>query len=214
MSGYLTLALFGLLAFSALVIFRLPRVLWSIAGAALFLGAAGYAWQGRPGLAAHPATPTTEPIAVEPGVIALRDRMIGRYTADTAYVMASDAMLRTGDTAAATQVVLGGIRAIPGSYIMWTQLGTNLALHDGNQMSPPALAAFRQAIRLAPRHPAPVYYMGLAYVRAGNLPAARPLWKRAALLSAPGSDYGKEIVRQLIMLDRVLALPLRNPGQR
>lgn len=206
MTGYLALALVGLFAFAALVVFRLPKALWTSAGAALFLGAAGYAWQGRPDVSAHPAVPSTQPVAVEPAMIALRDRLIGRYTADTAYVMASDAMLRTGDVTAATQVVLGGIRGIPKSYILWMQLGTNLALHDGDQMSPPALAAFRQAIRLAPNHPAPPYYMGLAYVRAGDLAAARPLWRRAIALSAPDSDYRAEIARQLMMLDRVMAM--------
>jgi len=215
MIGFVTLALLGLLAFAALLLFRLPKALWSFAGAALFLGAAGYAWQGRPALPAHPATPATEPVAVEPEVIALRDRLMGgRFTADAAYLVASDAMLRTGDTAAATQGVLGGIRAMPGSFILWTQLGTNLALHDGDQMSPPALAAFRQAIRLAPKHPAPPYFMGLAYLRAGNLAAARPLWRRALALSAPGSDYGKEIARQLLLLDRVLAIAARGAQAR
>ena len=214
MSGYIPLALFGLLAFAALVVLRLPKMLWSFAGAALFLGAAGYAWQGRPGVAAYNATAATQPIAVEPAMIALRDRLMGRYTGDGAYLIASDAMLRTGDTAAATQVVLGGIRAFPSSFILWTQLGTNLALHDGDQMSPPALAAFRQAIRLAPKHPAPFYYMGLAYVRAGNLPAALPLWKRAAALSVPGSEYGRDIARQLAMLDRALKIPQREPEGR
>ncbi|WEK43433.1 MAG: hypothetical protein P0Y64_00890 [Candidatus Sphingomonas colombiensis] len=214
MSGYIALALFGLLAFAALVMLRLPKMLWTFAGAALFLGAAGYAWQGRPGVPAHDATAATQPIAVEPAMIMLRDRLMGRYTADGAYLIASDAMLRTGDAAAATHVVLGGIRAFPNSFILWTQLGTNLALHDGDQMSPPALAAFRQAIRLAPRHPAPFYYMGLAYVRAGNLPAALPLWKRAAALSAPGSDYGQDIARQLALLDRALRIPPRGPDAR
>ena len=48
MSGFIGLALVGALVFGALVLLRLPRLLWSFAGAALFLGAAGYAWQGRP----------------------------------------------------------------------------------------------------------------------------------------------------------------------
>ncbi|MCW6535257.1 tetratricopeptide repeat protein [Sphingomonas lycopersici] len=207
MTGYLILALLGALAFGALVAFRLPRLAWSIAGAALFLGATGYAWQGRPGLPAHPATPSTRAVAVEPEVIALRDRLMGgRFTADGAYLVASDAMLRTGDTAAATQVVLGGIRAIPHSYILWTQLGTNFALHDGDRMSPAALAAFRQAMRLAPKHPAPPYYMGLAFLRAGDFAAAVPLWRRALALSAPKSDYQQEIARQLAVLERVMQL--------
>ncbi|MFT3976698.1 MAG: hypothetical protein QM688_06250 [Sphingomonas bacterium] len=214
MTGYVVLALFGLMAFLALAVFRLPRALWMLAGAALFLGAAGYAWQGSPGLPAQPATPSTQPIAVEPAAIALRDRMMGGgFNAESAYLTASDAMLRTGDTASAAKVVLGGLRGNPQSFVLWTQLGTNLSLHDGEQMSPPALAAFRQAIRLAPRHPAPFYYMGLAYVRAGNLPEAARLWRRAAALCPPGTDYGREIALQSRRLDQVLAMMRRGPAR-
>lgn len=205
MTGYIALAVIGALAFGALVLLRLPRLVWSFAGAALFLGAAGYAWQGRPALAAAPAKPTANPVAVEPESVALRDRLMGRFTADTAYLVASDAMLRAGDRRAAVQVVLGGVRAIPQSFILWTQLGTNLAIHDGDQMSPAAKLAFGRAMHLAPEHPGPPYYAALAYVRAGDLPAARRLLARAVSLSREGTEYRRQLAGQLIVLDRYMA---------
>lgn len=201
MTGFLALAAIGALAFGALVLLRLPRLLWSFAGAALFLGAAGYAWQGRPALAAAPAKPTSSPVAVDPESVALRERLMGRFTADTAYLVASDAMLRAGDRRAAAQVVLGGVRAIPKSFILWTQLGTNLVILDGDQMSPAAKLAFKRAIQLAPEHPAPPYYAALAYVRAGDLPAARRLLARAVSLSRTGTEYRRQIAGQLQVLD-------------
>lgn len=205
MSGFIALAVIGAATFAALVLLRLPRLLWSFAGAALFLGAAGYAWQGRPALAAAPAQTAAEPVAIASEAIMLRERLMGRFTADTAYLIASDAMLRAGDRRAAARVVLGGVRAIPRSFILWTQLGTNLAMLDGNQMSPAAKLAFRQATRLAPEHPAPPYYAGLAYVRAGDLPGARQLWKRAVALSPEDTDYRRTIAGQLALLERYMA---------
>ena len=49
MSGWLWLALLGIVTFAALAAMRVARPLWSLIGAALMLGAIGYAWQGRPG---------------------------------------------------------------------------------------------------------------------------------------------------------------------
>ena len=205
MMGFVVLALVGLLAFAALVLLRLPRVLWSFAGAALFLGAAGYAWQGAPGLAAVAAAPRADPVTIVPEEIMFRERLMGRFTADNAYLIASDAMLRVGDRRAAARVALGGVRNIPRSYALWTQLGTNLAMLDGDHMSPGAKLAFGRAIQLAPSHPAPVYYAGMAYLRAGDLPRARALWRRAVALSPEGTDYRRTIARQLMLLERVMA---------
>jgi Flp pilus assembly protein TadD len=76
---------------------------------------------------------------------------------------------------------------------------------DGDQMSPAAKLAFGRAFLLAPEHPAPPYYAGLAYVRAGDLPAARRLWLRAVALSPEGADYRRSIATQLLLLDRYMA---------
>ena len=206
MIGWLALAVIGGGAMLLLIWLKLGRALWSLAGAALMLGATGYALQGRPGEEGHPATPTAQSQADDPGLIALRDQMLGRFSGDGAYLVAADAMTRAGDQHAAVQVILGGIRAIPESVLLWTGLGNALAAHDGNQVSPPALFAFQQAARLSPKHPAPPFFLGLAYVRAGNLGAARPLWARALALTPPGAAYRKDIAVRLALLDRYFAM--------
>lgn len=204
--GWLALPLIGGGAMALLVWMKLGRALWSLAGAALMLGATGYALQGSPTLPArYPvvAAPAPEDNAT---LIALREEMLGRFSADGAYLIAADAMTRSGDPRATVQVILGGIRAIPSSTLLWMGLGTALAAHDGNQMSPPALFAFQQAIRLSPRHPAPPFFEGLAYVRAGNFGAARPLWARALVLTPPQISWRRDIAVRLALLDRYLAM--------
>ena len=74
-----------------------------------------------------------------------------------------------------------------------------------NQVSPPALLAFRRAAQLAPEHPAPPFYLGMAYVRAGQFREARPYWARALALSPEGQSYSREIALRLALLDRLLA---------
>lgn len=200
--GYLTLALLGVAAFAALVVLQVARPLWSLIGAALFLGAAGYAWQGRPMQAGAGAVPQVDASPIEPEMIALRDNLLGRFTQDSAYLVASDAMARSGDMRAAAQVMLGGARKLPNSFIAWTWLGTTLAM-DAGQVQPPALLAFRRAAQLAPDHPAPPFYAGLAYVRAGDFATARSYWRHAVALSPIGSAYRQEIAVRLALLERL-----------
>ena len=73
-------------------------------------------------------------------------------------------------------------------------------------MSPAARLAFERAMRLAPEHPAPPYYAGLAYVGAGEFAKARPLWARAVALSPAGAGYRRDLALRLALLDRYLAL--------
>lgn len=180
------------------------RPLWSIAGAALMLGATGYALQGRPQLPGRPTRSNVRPIEVDPGLVAIRGEMFGTYTIDAAYLTAGDAMLRSGDAKAAVQVMLGGIRRYPGSVELWTGLGTTLAAHDGDRVSPPALLAFQQAIRLSPTHPGPFFFAGLAYVRAGRFAEARTYWARAIALSPVGAPYRAPIALRLALLNAYL----------
>ncbi len=208
--GFVALLLLAAAAFAMMaVVLRVDRLLWSMLGAALCLGGVGYAWQGRPMLGAASPRPvaTTQPIDIEE--TQLRDSMFGRFNADTAYLVAADAMTRSGNDDAAARVVLGGLSKLPRSFILWTWAGVTLAAEAGHQVSPPALLAFRQAARLAPEHPAPPYYLGFAYVEAGDLAKARTLWARAVALSPAGAPYRAEIARRLAVLERLIAMTER-----
>lgn len=203
--GWVMLALIAVAAAGALIALRVSRLVWSMVGAALMLGAAGYAWQGRPTLSASPARPAALLAADDPALIDLRERMLGRFTADAAYLTAADAMTRAGERRAAVTVLLGGLNRYPQSVMLWTALGTALAAHDGNQPSPPALFAFRQAIRVAPLHPAPHFFLGLAYARADDFVAARAEWAKALALSPNRASYREPIAMRLMLIDRLLA---------
>lgn len=203
--GFVWLALIGVAAAAGMWLFGAARPLWSLAGAALMLGAIGYSWQGRQTLAGSPARPETVPGEVEPAMVDLRDRLLGRFTADTAYFIAADAMTREGDYDAAARVMLSGVRKLPRSFTVWTGLGSMLARRDGEQVSPAALLAFQQAARLAPKHPAPPFYLGLAYARGGQFDRARAMWRRAVVLSPEGASYGRDIAFLLAILENSMA---------
>lgn len=206
MSGWIALAGIGIASGIALVLSGIARVLWLFVGAALTLGAAGYAWQGRPGLGGDSVAAYATPIALDPAMLDLRDTMFGRFTADGAYLSAADAVTRSGDTYLAVRAVLGGIAHYPRSLSLWTGLGTALAANDGDTLSPAALFAFHHAMRLAPLHPAPRFFLGLAYLRANDLAAARRCWNVALRLTPPTLAYHDQIAFRLALLDRYMAM--------
>ena len=129
-------------------------------GAALMLGATGYALQGYPTMPARDANPNALAAPEDPAITDLRDRLFGRFTDEGAYMIAADSMERIGERRAAVQALLGGIRHHPRSAALWTALGTAYSVHDGGQVSPPSLFAFQQATRLAPDHPGPPFFLG------------------------------------------------------
>ena len=210
--GWLALALIGLAAAGLLRLIGVGRdMLWFV-GAALMLGATGYALQGSPGVAGHPVEANVTPIEVDPGLVALRGKMFGQFTGEGAFLGTSDALIRGGDLRTGTSLILSGIHQSPNSAMLWTGLGTALAQHDGDTMSPAALFAFRRAITLAPDHPGPYFFLGVAFIRAQQLPAARAAWARALALSPQTVAYHDELAERLKLLDQFLAQNAGTPA--
>src|SRR3546814_1577324 len=93
--GWVWLIVIGAAAAGALALLGVGRGLWSLVGAALMLGATGYALQGRPDEPGSPAEADTQRIEIDPGIVKLRGAMMGNFTAETPYLAASDAMIRS-----------------------------------------------------------------------------------------------------------------------
>lgn len=203
--GWLMLLGVAIAAGLLLWVLRLPRMLWSFAAAAMMLGAAGYALQGAPERPGRPAQPADRAIEVDPGLVELRGAMMGRFTLQGAYFIAADAMLRSGETGSAVAVMQGAVRKFPRDSQLWTGLGTMLSLHNGGLVSPAARLAFDRAMTLAPRHPSPPFFAGLAYANAGQYAEARPFWARALALTPSGASYRPEIAGRLAALDEAIA---------
>lgn len=207
MNGWLILTALLVGSFALLALARVAKPLWGFVGAALMLGAAGYAWQGHPEL---PGTPRTAGRATEPVDIAaddLRDAIWGRFTYDYAYAVAADGLARAGATRAAVNAVLGGLQGNPDSARLWTRLGSAILAHDGGRvLSPAAKLAFAQGIARAPDHPGPYFYYGMALVQTGDLPGAKRAWLAALKRSRPDAPYRVDLATRLVLLDRLMAM--------
>ena len=202
--GWLMLILIGVATFAALALLRVPRLLWSMVGAALMLGATGYALQGQPMLAGLASTGKRETQIVDPALADLRAEMFGRFGAESAYLTAADALSRAGSPRYEVDTLLGGIRGTPDSMQLWTALGDALARHDGGRLSPAAMLAFDHAHRLEPRHPGPWFFFGIAQLREGDPVSAQRSWRRALMLTAPDAPYREEMEKRIRLLDRLI----------
>jgi Flp pilus assembly protein TadD len=106
--------------------------------------------------------------------------------------------------------MLGAVRKAPNDLGLWAGLGLALAEHDGDQISPAARYAFDRAEQLAPNHPGPPFYRGIALARSGDLAAARQAWGRALRLVPPTASYRNEMVGVMLKLDPGLAAAARS----
>lgn len=184
----------------------LPRPLWTMLGAALALGGVGYAWQGRPMLAASAPAPRPDPLLDNDALVELRGQLMGRYGGEAAMFTAADALARSGDKRTAVRIMLAAVGGNPRSVPYWTELGNVLFAHDGYQMSPAARFAFRRARSLGPNDPAPFFFEGLAWMRAGDFAKARVRWRRALALTPADAPYRDAIAQRVMLLDQAMAM--------
>ncbi|MBY0519976.1 MAG: hypothetical protein K2P79_06080 [Sphingomonas sp.] len=203
--GWVMLAMITVLAAGLLVLLRVPRLLWMTAGTALMLGCAGYAVQGRPGLPDAKPKPQVRSIETAPDLIALRTAMWGKYTVESQYEVAFDALMRAGDAKSAVKLAIGGVTKYPGSAELWTDLGSAFVTHDSS-MSPPAQFAFDRAIRIAPQHPGPRFFRGLGFIQGGQLAEGRADWVKALALTPPNAPYRGGIAERIAVLDQFMAM--------
>ena len=212
MTGWVLLVALAALAAAILLLLRFPRRLWTIPATALTLGAAGYAWQGSPGLAGTTVSEVQQAGEIDPGMVALREAMFGRFNTSYAFFAQADAMTRLGAPDTAARAMLNGTRQAPGDVGVWTGLGLTLAEAGGGGVSPAARFAFDRAMALHPEHPGPPFFLGLAYVRAGQFAEARQWWAKAVELAPAEASYRAELVARLTLLDAFLATQTAPPA--
>ena len=189
----------------AIFVLRAPRIGWEAIVAVLLIGLAGYAFQGRPDLAAAPHAPDTGTLGEGAMLVADRQLIEGMSVGGSPLVVVSDAYLRHGDYAAAAELLSGVVARDPRDGAAWLALGNALVAQAGGALSPAALYAYRQAQAAAPADAGVPYFMGLALAANGDFVRARGLWA-GALAKAPADAKWRPVVAQrLARLDAIIA---------
>ncbi len=182
--GWMSICLFAALtAIGLWWVGKMPRATLELVGAALFLGIAGYAWQGNPSLGGTPVQ-SAEAMAGSSEDEAAIIKSYGNMNAESQWLDMASALIRAGRTRTAVSLIRGGLEKSPNNPDLWVGLGNALVVHNGGQMSPASQFAFEKAAQLSPNHPGPPFFLGLALVQSGKPDEAGEVW-RALLARAP-----------------------------
>ncbi len=190
MTGLMILAAIVAATLGLLWLLRLRGASFTLAAAALMLGAAGYAVQGRPALGGSPRSAAARPAPMP--LTAARKALMGQFNAADTWMTISEGYASRGATEDAVGVMNSAIRARPTDYAMWVGLGNALSDH-ARTLTPGARFAYERAAELAPGHPAPPFFLGLAEARTGNPDQAVRLWSEL-LAKAPADASWRPLV--------------------
>jgi cytochrome c-type biogenesis protein CcmH/NrfG len=177
-----------------------------LVAAALLVAMAGYAWQGRPGLAGSPAPPPASQELPDTAFAATRERMLGTFDAASFWLRLADARHRAGDTYRAAAAIRAGIKAHPREADLWVGLGNALIIHADGMMNPAAELAFRRAAELAPGHPGPKFFYGLALAQTGKLEEAEKIWLDLLATSPPDVGWRPMVLERVEMIAQLRAM--------
>ena len=190
MIGFAWLALVAAATLGLLWLMKLRGPLLTLAAAAIAFGCAGYAWQGRPDLAGVPRTAAARGAPLS--LAGARVTLMGQFDNADHWLIMADNFASRGNSKDAVGILRSAVREHPRNYKLWVGLGNALVEH-GRGLNPAARLAYRNAAALAPLHPAPPFFLGLAEARSGNVDEAVRLW-REILATAPANASWRPLI--------------------
>jgi len=208
--GFVLLAIFAAATLGLLWLLKLRGPMMTLAAAAIAFGCAGYALQGHPNLGGSPrqASGRQPPMPLAEA----RHALTGQFDYADSWLNLADALASRGRTEDAARLLQAQVDRHPGDYKLWIGLGNALADHS-RTLSPAARFAFERAAALAPGHPAPPFFLGLAEARSGNPQEAARLW-REILANAPANASWRPLVENgLLAINAGAAEPPPSQGQ-
>jgi len=194
MTGWLALAAFVAIGLGGLWLLGLRGAMVQLAAAALLVGSAGYALQGRPGLpgAARQAASSRQVFPLANA----RRAFFGELGGSSHWLMMADSMASRGKTADAAGILRSAVREHPRDPVLWIDLGNALVDHVG-VLTPAAQLSFERAMSLSPGHPAAPFFYGVALARSGDRQGAVRLW-RQILADAPADANWRPMVEDAV----------------
>ena len=204
--SWLPIIALALLAFlAAAFVLRIKRGSWTILGAVLLFGLAGYAMQGMPGMPASPGRDMPEAQEFDGELlIGARREFFDTAQFPSRWVVTGDSYFRRGEYADAAAFYRNAVEENERDTQAWLGLGSALVEHAEGNLTPAALLAFERAGRLEDGRASARYFLGLAWLRAGQVPRTRELWAEALAMSDADSSWREPVALQLAQLERMM----------
>ncbi|MBS7670021.1 tetratricopeptide repeat protein [Croceicoccus gelatinilyticus] len=190
-----------------LFVVKLPRGGREFAAAALLIGLSGYALQGSPTEAGSPTPPRESEEMGQAALIEARQAMANEFGEGRNLLITADALARRGQFATAAGILKGAVRKTPNDPDLWVALGNALVGHTGGIITPASLYAFQRAADIAPDHPGPPFFTGLALAQSGQFEEARAIWQE--LMDRPGDPdeaWRADLAARIERLDAIIAM--------
>lgn len=179
---------------------KLPRSAFEPVAAALLLGLAGYALQGSPAMPGKPVAAKQQSAAIDEAEVATRGKMGQRFGSGPQWLIAADGAMRAGVPQAAVTYIRSGLKENPRDPDLWVGLGNALIGHNGGVISPAASYAFQRAAEIAPQHPGPPFFMGLAFAQSGQFAQARAIWTELLARAPAQATWRADLEARLAQL--------------
>lgn len=179
----------------------MSRAALDLSGAAILLGVAGYAWQGRPAQPGISVQPRDKPGTLDPATVESRRNMMGQFGGEAQWLDYADTMTRMGQTQMAVLAMRSGLRDNPKSPELWIGLGNALIAHGNGLVSPAAEFAFRRAQQLSPTHPGPPLFLGIALVQQGRANEAAAMWRALLARTPPDAPWRADVEGRLAAIE-------------
>lgn len=195
-------SVFGMMVF----VLKMPRAGWELAGAALLVGIAGYALQGHPAMPGAPKAPVENKRAADEAMIKQRQQMGDAFAQGQSWLVLADGLARQGQFGAAAEVLRKGSEQFPKDADIWVSMGNALVGHSDGLITPSAQFAFQKAATIAPDHPGPPFFMGLALAQSGRLAEARTIWAELLERSPADAPYRADLSERVQRIDSMLAM--------
>lgn len=192
MSGWIAIAVLTLL--TGVVLWRMKMPLLPV-GFALAVGLAGYLLTSNPALPSKPAPPRAIDANAAPQLEAARQRLLQNTGDVGAWLLFADILSHQGKTEQAIEGLSMAAKAMPDVPDLWVGLGNALTRHADGFITPAARLAFGRASAIAPDHPGPPYFLGLAWLQAGEPDEALKVWQDLYARSPKDAPYRPELER-------------------
>lgn len=176
-----------------------------LVGAALLLGLGGYALQGSVGLGGSPAAERR--LSALPPVIPIEiaAEFYGRFDAAYPWLVIANGYSKRGASEDAVAILRSALKARPRDSQLWIALGNALVSHGGGRLSPAAELAFQRATQMAPRHPGPPFFYGLALLQQGRAGETLALWREAARRGPPNAGWQENLAARTKLVEQLVA---------
>lgn len=206
MGAWIAILLLAALAFFAAAwLLKLPRHGYSLFGAALMFGLAGYAWQGSPEQPGSPKAAMMQAPRSGEDMVEARQSLFDDTQAKPNYLITSDAFARRGRFDTAAGLLRRGLAENPRDLESQLALAMALTAHADGFVTPAAIEAYGRARAIDPANPAPDFFLGFAFLQSGEVRRARAVWAELLERSPADAPWRADLSARVAQLDAMIA---------